>query len=279
MFEFLFKYPATVFSRGQFVFLAPWPVWLLAAAVVAAAGALAWHVSRNRGLLSGTRPVMVWLLETALVALVLFLLWHPAISIATLRPQQNVVAVLIDDSRSMAVPENGSTRLAEAEKLLDGGLLANLEKKFQLRLYRFGNNLARIQKLDQLSGAAPATRIGPSLEQALAEASTLPLGAVVLLSDGSDNSGGIGLDTMAQIRRAHVPIHTIGFGRERLSRDIEISDVSLPAQAMADSRLSAEVTFRQFGYTREKAHLVVREGDRLLASREIALKGEGDAAI
>jgi uncharacterized membrane protein len=275
MFEFLFKYPETVFSRGQFVFLAPWPAWLLAAAVVVAASALAWHVSRNRGLLSGTRPVMVWLLETALVALVLFLLWHPAISIATLRPQQNVVAVLIDDSRSMAVPENGSTRLAQAEKLLDGGLLANLEKKFQLRLYRFGNNLARIQKLDQLSGAAPATRIGPSLEQALAEASTLPLGAVVLLSDGSDNSGGIGLDTMAQIRRAHVPIHTIGFGRERLSRDIEISDVSLPAQAMADSRLSAEVTFRQFGYTREKAHLVVREGDRLLASREIALKGEG----
>jgi uncharacterized membrane protein len=275
MFEFLFKYPATVFSRGQFVFLAPWPAWLLAAAMVAAAGALAWHVSRNRGLLSGTRPVMVWLLETALVALVLFLLWHPAISIATLRPQQNVVAVLIDDSRSMAVPENGSTRLAQAEKLLDGGLLANLEKKFQLRLYRFGNNLARIQKLDQLSGNAPATRIGPSLEQALAEASTLPLGAVVLLSDGSDNSGGIGLDTMAQIRRAHVPIHTIGFGRERLSRDIEISDVSLPAQAMADSRLNAEVTFRQFGYTREKARLVVREGDRLLASREIALKGEG----
>src|SRR5690348_4259030 len=80
---------------------------------------------------------------------------------------------------------------------------------------------------------------------------------------------------MAQIRRAHVPIHTIGFGRERLSRDIEISDVSLPAQAMADSRLSAEVTLRQFGYIREKARLVAREGDRLLASREIALKGEG----
>ena len=142
MFEFLFKYPATVFSRGQFVLLAPWPVWLLVVAVLAAAGALAWHVSRHRGLLSGVRPVMVWLLETALVALVLFLLWHPAITIATLRPQQNVVAVLVDDSRSMAVLENGTTRLAQAEKLLTGGLLANLEKKFQVRLYRFGKGLS-----------------------------------------------------------------------------------------------------------------------------------------
>src|SRR6266404_2397636 len=150
MFEFLFKYPATVFSRGQFVFLAPWPVWLLAVSVLLAGGALAWHVSRHRGLLSGVRPAVVWVLETALVSLVLFLIWHPAISIATLRPQQNVVAVLVDDSRSMAVPENGTTRLAQAEKLLNGGLLANLEKKFQLRLYRFGKNLERIQMVDQL---------------------------------------------------------------------------------------------------------------------------------
>jgi uncharacterized membrane protein len=275
MFEFLFKYPASVFSRGQFVFLAPWPAWLLALAVLLAGGALAWHVFRHRGLLSGVRPVVVWLLQTALVALVLFLLWHPAISIATLRPQQNVVAVMIDDSRSMSVPENGSTRLAQAKKLLDGGLQAALQKRFQVRLYRFGANLERIQNLDQVSGTAPSTRIGASLEQALAEASSLPLGAVVLLSDGSDNSGGIGIDTIAQIRRARVPVHAIGFGREKLSRDIEISDVALPAHALADSRLSAAITYKQFGSTRDKARLVVREGDHLLASREIVLKAEG----
>jgi len=220
------------------------------------------------------RPVAVWLLETALVALVLALLWHPAISIATLRPQQNVVAVLIDNSRSMALPENGSTRLAEAQRLLNDGLLADLDKKFQVRLYSFGKNLERIQRSDQLSGSEVATRIGPSLEQALAEASTLPLGAVVLMSDGSDNSGGIDLDTIAHIRRSRVPVHTIGFGRERLSRDVEILDVSLPARALADSRLSAAITFHQFGYSHNRAKLAVREGDRLLASREIVLNGE-----
>jgi uncharacterized membrane protein len=209
------------------------------------------------------------------VALVLFLLWHPAISIATLRPQMNVVAVVIDDSRSMATQENGTTRLEQAKKLLEDGLVANLQKKFQVRLYRFGSNLERIQKLDTLTGAAPATRIGRSLEQVLAEASTLPLGAVVLLSDGSDNSGGIGLDTIAQIRRAHVPVHTIGFGRERFARDVEISDVAVPARALADSRLSAGITFRQSGYAREKGRLAVREGGRLLASREITFASDG----
>ncbi|HUJ49208.1 MAG TPA: glutamine amidotransferase [Bryobacteraceae bacterium] len=275
MFELLFKYPAAVFSRGQFVFLAPWPAWLLGVAIMIAAGALAWHISRRRGLLSGLRPAVVWLLETALVALVLFLLWHPAISIATLRPQQNVVAVLIDDSRSMSTSENGTTRLAQAEKLLSSSVFPDLAKKFQVRLYRFANNLERIQKTDQLTGAQPATRIGASLEQVLAEASTLPLGAVVLLSDGSDNSGGIGLDTIAHIRQTRVPVHTIGFGREKLAHDVEVSDVTLPARALADSRLAAEVTFRQFGYTRDKGRLAVREGGRLLASREFAFKADG----
>ena len=41
--------------------------------------------------------------KPCLIALILFLLWHPALSVATLRPQQNVVAVLVDDSRSMSI--------------------------------------------------------------------------------------------------------------------------------------------------------------------------------
>ena len=55
MFEFLFKYPANIFHKGQFVLLTPWPVWVLAIAILAAAGALFWHVRRNHGMLTG-RP-------------------------------------------------------------------------------------------------------------------------------------------------------------------------------------------------------------------------------
>ena len=102
MFELLFKYPASIFHRGQFVLLAPWPVWVLALAIIAAAGLLYWNVRRNHGLLTGARPLAIWILETSLIALILFLLWHPALSVATLRPQQNVIAVLLDDSGEAA---------------------------------------------------------------------------------------------------------------------------------------------------------------------------------
>src|SRR5207302_2076098 len=180
MFEFLFKYPATVFTKGQFVLLSAWPAWTLGVAVLAIALALGWHVRRRRGFLTGARPVTIWLLETLLAALMLFLLWHPAISIATLRPQQNIVSVLIDDSRSMSVKEDGRTRLEQATAGLNSGVLDALRKRFQVRLYRFGKDAERIDKTDKVSGSLPATRIGDSIIQALADSSTLPLGAIIL---------------------------------------------------------------------------------------------------
>src|SRR3974377_2229913 len=101
MFELLFKYPASIFHKGQVVFRTPWPVWAMAVAMVVAAAALFWHVRRNHGMLSGARPLAIWLLESCLIALILFLLWHPALSVATLRPQQNGGAVLVDHSPSL----------------------------------------------------------------------------------------------------------------------------------------------------------------------------------
>lgn len=279
MFDFLFKYPPTVFAKGEFVLLSRWPVWLLLAAIVASAGALGWVVWRrkeNRAPgLEGRRLVAIWLLQSCLAGLVLILLWRPAISVATLKQQQNIVAVLVDDSHSMSIREEGKTRLAQAVDVLNGGVLSGLRKKFQVRIYRFGPSAERIQNLQQLGGASEATRIGDALKQIAAEGTSLPIGAVVLLSDGADNSGGIGLETISEIRRRRIPVHTIGFGREQFSRDLEVSDVVLPSRTLADSRLSAQVTFRQHGYTDREARVVVSEGGKILASQRVKLKFDG----
>ncbi len=273
MFEFLFKYPTTVFAKGSLVLLSGWPLWILGAAIVALAAVLGWQIWRNRAL--GARRVAVWLLETAFVALVLLLLWHPAISIASLKPQENIVAVLVDDSRSMAIREDGKTRIEQALATLNGGLVSNLKQKFQVRVYRFGADLERVDKTDSLTADQPASHLAGSLKQMAAEASSLPIGAAVVLSDGAENSGGIGLDTISQLKRRRLPVHTIGYGREHPSRDVEIEEAVLPARALANSNVVAAVTLRQYGYERQKARLVARDAGKTLASQEITLKGAG----
>jgi uncharacterized membrane protein len=276
MFEILFKYPLSIFHKGKFVFLTPWPLWLMALGILLAAGLLFWQVRRNHGMLSGLRPVVIWVLETCMVALILFLLWHPALSVATLRPQQNVVAVLVDDSRSMAIADSSGTREAAAKAVLNSGLLKSLSERFQVRLYKFGKEPVRIPNLDQLTATEPATRIGDTLEQVLAESSSLPLGAIVLLSDGADNTGGIDLATIEAIRRQRIPVHTIGFGKEHPERDVEVTDAVVSPRALPKSRLTAQVTLQSYGLSGSKTRIAIRDGGKILASQEVTLKGDGD---
>lgn len=275
MFELLFKYPLSIFHKGQFVLLTPWPVWLMVLAILAAAGFLFWNVRRQQGLLTGLRPVVIWILESCLVALILFLLWHPALSVATLRPQQNVVAVLVDDSHSMMLNDSGGTREAAAKKVLDSGLLKGLSDRFQVRLYRFGKEPDRIQQTAQITGKEPATRIGDTLDRVLAESSSLPLGAIVLLSDGADNAGGINRDTIEAIKRQRIPVHTIGFGKDHPDRDVEIEDAVVPARALPGSKLTAQVTVQNWGFAGSKSRISVRDSGKTLASQEITFKDSG----
>src|ERR1700685_4143480 len=144
MFQFLFKYPLSTFSNGRMVLLGTWPAWVLWMAILIAAAGLAWLVaSRLPRLPSGVRNwragIAIWLLESLMAAVLLLLLWQPAVTITELKPQQNIIAFLVDDSRSMGLMEDdGATRQAQAVSALQAGALAGVEKKFQTRLYRLG---------------------------------------------------------------------------------------------------------------------------------------------
>ena len=272
MFELLFKYPFEAFAKGNVVLLGRWPVWLLIALLFVGAVGFAWPLVRHRRF--DLRPIAIWTLQTATLAMLLLMLWQPALSVATLRPQQNIVAVVADDSRSMAAVEGGSSRKDQAvAEILNR--IKDLDKKFQVRLYRAGAWSGALDWPKQLNATAPATRLGDALKQVTNEAGSLPIGAVILLSDGADNSGGIDLPTLSEIRRYRIPIHTVGFGREKLSHDVELIDAQVPARVFADSKLSAQVTFKSFGYENRHLRLNIKDAGKSLATRDIVIKSDG----
>jgi len=280
MFEFLFKYPASIFSKGEFVLLGGWPKWFLLLLVLATAVGLAVliraRLPKAAAPIRNWRAGIIWCLEFFLATVVLVLLWQPAITVAELKPQQNIIAVLVDDSRSMAIADQGAPREAQAAKALQDGTLAELQKKFQTRLYRLDTHLTRIADPKELQAApaAPATRINDGLKQLASETADLPVGAVVLLSDGSDNTGGIDADTISALRNRRIPVHTVGFGLEQTPNDVEINDAIVAPRALADSRLSARVSFHQRGYAGRKSTLAVRDGEKVLASREVTFASD-----
>src|SRR5579859_4664599 len=285
MFQFLFKYPIPVFTKGRFVLLSTWPMWLLPIFIVIASGGLALLIRRrwtqSSPNLRGWRAWVIWVFQSGMLALLLLLLWQPAVTIGELSSQQNIIAVVVDDSRSMAQADaDGRTREAAALGALDGGVLAGLEKRFQTRVYRVDRELRRADGTQGIAPTGEATHFDDGLKQLLADTSDLPLGAIVLMSDGSQNSTGLGgagiaPDTMEGLRNRRIPVHTVGFGREEPAHDVEIEDVSVAEKAFAGTRVAATVTLTQHGYVGQKATLTVRAGDKSLASHEITFGPDG----
>ena len=296
MFEFFFKYPIPVFTKGKFLLLGAWPGWVLVLLVGVAAVGLAWLVWRRipeaAPRIRNWRAWLLWGVEAAMVALLLLLLWEPAITVAELKSQQNIIAVLVDDSRSMGIADAGAdgneTREAAAVKALESGLLTGLDKRFQTRVYRLNAGLTRVPdaekpKLDAVKPEQAATHINAGLRQLVAETSELPVGAVVLLSDGSENAtggagseGGIDLETISALHNRRLPVHTIGFGSTQTAHDVEIDDVQVATKAMASSRMTATVSFHQRGYAGQRTTLTVKDGDKPLDAQEVTLGKDGE---
>jgi uncharacterized membrane protein len=285
MFQFLFKYPGPVFTKGRFVLLSSWPAWLLVLLILSASIGLAlliqWKLRNAPPELRNWRAWVIWAIQSALVALVLFLLWQPAILVSELNSQQNIIAVVIDDSRSMSIADaGGKTREDAALSALQNGLLAGLQKRFQTRIYRLGSTLTRADSPQNIAPVEPATHLSDGLKQLTAETADLPVGAVLLLSDGGQNTNGnsgsgISLDALHALRNRRLPVHTIGFGELQHAHDLEMQDVSIAPSAIANARVSATVTLTQRGYSGHITNLSVRDGNKLLAQREITLLADG----
>jgi uncharacterized membrane protein len=281
LFEFLFKYRPVVFEKGRLAFAAGPATYLVIAIALAVAvpALIAYARMRMRG---GTRDRAVLLaLRLAVLAIVVVALLHPILVVSEAVPQRNVVGVLVDDSRSMRIADlSGTTRADAVRHLLgsrDSSLYRALADKFVVRLFRFSGNGERVAQLGDLSYDGVRTQLGPALEAARQELTGVPLSGLVLVSDGADNSTGSLTDAVMSLGARHVPVFTVGVGRERFTKDIEVSRVEAPRNVLKGSSLVVDVMVSQRGYTGDKVQLIVEDGGQIVSTQSVTLSGDGEA--
>jgi uncharacterized membrane protein len=279
VFELFFKYPVAVFRNGRFVLLAGWPLWALVLAVGIAG--LLWAIQifvRGGGALGRGRAAAVWALQTATAVLVLVLLWRPAVQVAASRPQQNVVAVMVDASQSMALADPGrGPRFEAVRRTLAERLLPALTSRYRVRLYTFSGRAVPVDGLEAAKPDGRSTRLGESLASVVGEGRVLPLAAVVVLSDGADNAEGRGDAVLDEAAQAGIPVHTVGVGRTAIEADLELEDVRMPSRVAAGSRVLVSARIRARGFGDGRATLRIRDGAVALATREVALRSGREA--
>lgn len=269
MFEFLFKYPIGEFRFGELIYTRDWPVSVMGILWVAGGVALAWLAWRRAGILSVSRMLIILCLQLVMWALVLWVMWQPALLIKSLRAGENNIAVLLDHSASMTVIDPEITRLQQAQSVLNTPVFAQLGRDYPLRRYVFAADATKVDTFATLPEPQLATRIGDAVLQVLNASRTTPLGAVVVLSDGSENSGQLDPAQLAEITRFGVPVHVIGIGRELMPEDMELDSVLAPSTTLPGSKLAARIAVRHDGAG--VARIRVLDGDALLAVKEILL--------
>lgn len=283
LFEFLFKYKPFVFAKGELVLAATAGTMLATGLLLVIAVPIVRQYRGVGGKSTHRNRVALAALRAAIVALGCLVLLQPSLVVATAVPQQNFVGVLIDDSRSMRVSEGGAhTRAEQVSEWLDPGgaaLLAQLEERFRLRLFKFSDVARRLDDVRELRFEGLRTNISRALEAGRQQLGGLPLSGLVLLSDGADNDSSGLTETLNGLREAKIPVFVVGVGREEFARDIEIARVETPREVLRNAAVAVDVVVRQRGYEGETVQLLVEDGGRIVSTVEVTLPRAGESTV
>jgi hypothetical protein len=278
IFRFFFKYEPLVFEQGDFVYWASRSMWLVAAVSAGCALYVLWTY-RQVAVLRGRDRYVLLATRSALLAVALFAVLRPTLLLKVAVPQQNYVGILYDDSRSMQIADqDGGPRSEFVERELgrtNSPLLAALGKQFNLRAFRFSSSAERLT--GDLGFSGTATRIGAALSHARDELTGLPVAGLIVVSDGADNAEVPLDDAIAELNAQAVPVFTVGVGKPRLSRDIEVTRAQTPRRALQGTSLFVDVVITQTGYRGMEVPLIVEAGGLLLSEQVITLPADGEA--
>ena len=198
---------------------APIPSWGVAAAVAAAAWT-AWRAyARPPADLSGAQRAGLSALRLCALLVVLLLLLRP-LGEEPAAAGSGVVAVLVDHSRSMAIPDaDGRTRIDVARELVRDGLLPALGAAFDVELLAFGAGLSEA-RVDALAATAPRSDLADALDAVSARFGERAAAGVLVVSDGAATGG---RDAAEAAARAPAPVYTLGVGGARPGPDREVT--------------------------------------------------------
>lgn len=271
MLQFLLGASTWAFRSGELAFARGWPMWLFWALLAAGVVAVAFTLARRQ--LGWWRAAILGALQVAFLAVALVLLWRPVLRVEQIRERQNAVAVLVDDSGSMNIADSaqGPTRRAQAVGALQERALKEIAAHSDLRLFAFSDHASPVDSLQDLPGGAQATRVGDALQTVTQLAASVPVAAMVLVSDGADTAGSLGEAELARLAQAGIPVHTVGVGPEQPKNDLELAQLQLPATAVAGSTVRAAVSIRH--QDQKTARVRLYDAGKLVAAQDVQFTG------
>ena len=278
MWEFLFKYPAGMFARGEITLSGSG--WLYIALVLAAAAAiptLLYYRRATTGMRAADRSILS-LTRTAAVALIVLALMQPVLTVTRIVSQRSVVAILLDDSISMRVSDQDGAPRAEFMRTAfhpeRGEVSKALSRRLEPRFFKFAGSMHALTPGDGLRFAGARTDLGQALDGVRDAIDPQSLAALIIVSDGAVTRTTALDEKLSAYKAADVPVTTVAVGQPRFSRDIEVSAVNMPRHTLKDSSVVADVVVTHRGFDNETIKLLIEDGGNLIGIEEVTLRAD-----
>jgi uncharacterized membrane protein len=218
-------------------------------------------------------------LRSLATLLLVFPLFEPQLIVPEVVPDENFVAVVVDASDSMLLPDglDGQTRFTQAKDLLNNtqeGIIRDLEETFKVRLYTFASTTARVDSIHQ---AIPGheTDLAAALNRLRVDFRGLPLTGVLILTDGNTTSRNEAFQQAATLRNDGIGVHILGLGNTALNSERELLEVTAHKGLGEQTGAEIEVKIRSASRETDPAKISVYDGDVEVFSESVQLKGDG----
>jgi hypothetical protein len=221
-------------------------------------------------------PVPSWfkklLMTLRIVSLliILFILFEPILSLSWNRTEKPIVAVLLDNSASMSLTDDGEARSGKAKTILNSDLFQKISRDCEIEYFQFSDKLSELSlaQLDSIKFNHDGTDITDALKTFKEKNIDRYLKGVVLISDGIDN---LGENPARYVEDFDTPIFPIAIGKAIEQKDIVISKISSNQITYANNKVPVDVTIQAIGFPDRKIELQLLKDSELLDSKFIEI--------
>jgi uncharacterized membrane protein len=265
----------------------PWPAWALALLVLAAVLAvlLAW-----RGLRGEARPrrrLALVALRAGAALVAVWLILEPAVQVVKTARVKNRLAVLVDVSRSMALPTEagGPSRAAAAAAFVreSRAALERLGDRVTLEWYAFAGDVTASEPgtLGQAARADGGTTDLVGAISAVAQGgSGRRLAGALIVSDGTDHgalASGMSPAARERLRALGAPISTVAAGGDA-PRDVAVERIAVDEFTFVRNTITVEATVASRGFDGERVTIALRRDGATVTQRSAELR-EGRVTV
>jgi hypothetical protein len=212
--------------------------------------------------------VLRWLAALIIVLLVA----DPVARIVRTEYRNPVIAVLVDNSRSMGYP-NAEVKTGIVKETLSPDFVRRLEAKAGLRFYVFSDRAYEVTP-DQLQSLRPEgsrTDLAEGIRTVVDELSVPPSGFIVF-TDGAVN---FGEDVANLVSTLRSPVHVVATTQAEPTPDVSLDRIEVTETAYADTDVPVSLTVSARGTGPVDVSVSVRDSTGSLFSQQVSLAGTG----